>query len=81
MKTQETLHLINIGATDQVRARLKKLAIEDRMKTLKELIPIVTATPETLSFFRKNFSAEIGAVIMADDVTAAAKLYRASKKG
>jgi hypothetical protein len=80
MKTQETLHLLQAGATDKVRARLKKLAIEDRMKALNELIPIVTATPETLRFFRNNFSVEIGAIIMSDSIDSAAKVYRASKK-
>jgi hypothetical protein len=73
-------NLIQAGATDKARQKLKKLSIPDRLKTLSECIPYVKQTPSSLDFFQKNFAQEIGALIMAHyDVEKAAFLYNNAK--
>jgi hypothetical protein len=80
MSNLKTLHLIQSGATDLARKRLKKLSIEERMVELNGLIPWVRTTPAILKFFHLNFSVEIGAIIGAASIDEAVKIYRESKK-
>lgn len=72
--------LLRYGATDRVRKHLKKLAIKPRLKTLQSCVPYVNATPQSLKFFKENFSVEIGAIMAAEqDLDKAEKLYRTAK--
>jgi hypothetical protein len=81
MQAFELNNLINIGATDKVRAHLKKLSLKDRLPLLRELIPYVKETPTHLKFFHENFANEIGALIQAGmDYAAAEELYNRAKE-
>ena len=72
--------LIETGATDIVRKKLKRMGIGDRLKTLNNCIPNVTQSGASLKFFRENFAKEIGAVIMSEgDLAKAELLFRADK--
>lgn len=80
MKAHEIINLVKLGAELQARTHLKKLTIHERMKTLHDLIPYVKVNPKSLSFFHRNFSVEIGALISAEyDYNAAERLYNSAK--
>jgi len=80
MNSTEINVLIEIGATDRVRKKLKRLAIPDRMKLLYKCIPYINSTPKNLKFFKENFSKEIGALILVNnDINKATDLYRQAK--
>jgi hypothetical protein len=81
MKAFEVNQLLGYGAHDRVRMKLKKLALPERMKSLSACIPYVKSSPQNLKFFKENFSAEIGAILMADgDLDKAVNLYQTAKK-
>jgi hypothetical protein len=81
MTGQEIETLLRYGAVDRARKHLKRLAIPQRMKLLRECIPTVNVTTESLKFFKENFSVEIGALMIAEqDLDKAVSLYRTSKK-
>lgn len=81
MTGQDIDSLIRYGATDRVRRHLKKLGMNARMKLLKDCIPNVNATTESLKFFKENFAKEIGALMMAEqDIDKAVDLYNTAKK-
>lgn len=81
MNVSKVNQLIAVGATDRVRAYLKRLALKERLPVLHECIPYVNATPSNLRFFQENFANEIGALIQADyDYARAERLYNAAKK-
>jgi len=81
MTGQDVDSLIRYGATDRVRKHLKRLGMQARMKLLKDCIPNVNATTESLRFFKEHFSKEIGALMMAEqDVDKAVILYNTAKK-
>jgi len=81
MNGQEIDTLIRFGATDRARKHLKRLGMAARMKTLKDCIPNVNATSESLKFFKDNFSREIGALMMAElDIEKAVRLYNTAKR-
>ena len=81
MKAFEVNQLLGYGARDRVRMKLKKLALPERMKSLSACIPFVKASPQNLKFFKENFSAEIGAILIAEgDVDHAVSLYHAAKR-
>lgn len=72
--------LVELGAQTRCREYLKKLALPQRMETLKAAIPWVNETPKTLKFYRDNFSQEIGALLKAEqDIEKAVGLYRRAK--
>ena len=72
--------LINVGATDRVRQKLKRMGLKDRLYTLQKCIPYVNATTESLRFFRENFSQELGAIMMSpEDLEKAERLYRSAR--
>jgi len=80
MTGQDIDSLIRYGATDRVRKNLKRLGMKARMRILQECIPNVNASPESLKFFKENFSKEIGALMMAEqDIDKAVSLYNAAK--
>jgi hypothetical protein len=80
MTGQEIDTLIRYGAVDRARKHLKRLGMEARMKLLKDCIPNVNATTESLKFFKEHFSKEIGALMMADqDIEKAVILYNTAK--
>lgn len=82
MTPQQIANLVNQGAEHEVRIRLKKLSLKDRLPKLWDIAPFVNSTPRTLKFFRENFSQELGAVMMAQgDFEKAERLYRQSKNG
>lgn len=73
--------LIAVGATDQVRAYLKRLALKERLPALHECIPYVKQSPASLKFFHENFASEIGALVQAGyDCAEAERLYNAAKQ-
>ena len=82
MKEQRINDLLRAGAHDRLRRDLKKLGIRQRMKTLNKVIPEITGfTTESIDFFRKNFSVEIGALVKSGrDVEKAEALYRSANK-
>jgi hypothetical protein len=80
MKAQEVNQLLGYGAQDRVRKKLKRLALPERMKSLSACIPLVKSSPQNLKFFKENFSAEIGAILIAEgDITRAVSLYHTAK--
>jgi hypothetical protein len=80
MKATEINQLIQIGATDRVRKKLKRMGMEDRLKSLFGCIPYID-NPKSIDFFKKNFSVELGAIIEAKgNLSSAETLYRQSKK-
>ena len=80
MTGQDVDSLIRYGATDRVRRHLKKLGMKSRMRLLRDCIPNVNATTESLKFFKENFSKEIGALMMAEqDIDKAVILYNTAK--
>lgn len=80
MRAQEASALVNIGAGDRVRQYLKRLSLKERLPLLHDLIPYVDTTPQSLKFFRENFSQEIGALISVGyDYEKAEKLYNTAK--
>lgn len=80
MTAQQIANLVNAGAKHEVRTRLKRLSLKDRLPKLWEITPYVNQSPETLHFFRENFSQELGALMMAKgDIEKAEKLYNQAK--
>ena len=80
MKQQDIELLLQSGAYDRLRKKLKRLSIGPRFKVLRECIPLVKSSPSTISFFQKNFSVEIGAILMADDdLDKAETIYRSAR--
>ena len=80
MDGQQIDNLIQVGATDTVRKKLKRLGIPARLKTLKSCIPYVSQSTESLAFFRNNFAKELGAIMMSeDDLEKAERLYRTAQ--
>ena len=80
MRAQEASALVNMGAGGKVRQHLKRLSLKERLPLLHDLIPYVDTTPQSLKFFRDNFSQEIGALISAKyDYEKAEKLYNTAK--
>lgn len=80
MKATEINQLIQIGATDRVRKKLKRMGMEDRLKSLFGCIPYIDNS-KSIDFFKKNFSVELGAIIEAKgNLSSAETLYRQSKK-
>jgi len=82
MKATEIDTLIKIGATDRVRKKLKRMGISDRLTSLYGCIPYILhpTDSKTISFFKKNFSVELGAIITANgNLGKAETLYRQSK--
>jgi hypothetical protein len=79
--TPEQIHnLIQVGGEERCRLYLKKLALPQRMETLRQIIPWVKETPKSLKFYYQNFAIEIGALLKADyDIEQAVQLYRRSK--
>ena len=76
----EISNLVQAGAVDKARQKLKKLSIPDRLRCLNECIPYVKQSPHTLDFFQKHFAAEIGALIMAKyEIEKATQLYNTAK--
>jgi hypothetical protein len=81
MKVNQINLLIAIGATDRVRAHIKRLALKDRLPLLHDLVPYVNSTPSNLRFFQENFAQEIGALISAGyDYAKAEVLYNTAKQ-
>lgn len=81
MKAFEVNQLLGYGAHDRVRMKLKKLALPERMKSLSACIPYVKSSPGNLKFFKENFSAEIGAILIAEgDIDQAVSLYYSAKR-
>lgn len=80
MTASEILNLINIGATDHLRMKLKKYGIEERMRVLSLCIPHVKDSGRSLKFFKENFSVELGALVVAEgDIEKAVSLYKNAK--
>lgn len=81
MRAQEASALVNMGAESRVRQYLKRLSLKERLPLLHDLIPYVDQTPQSLKFFKENFSQEIGALIVANyDYEKAEKIYHGAKK-
>jgi len=81
MKASDVNSLLRVGAYDRLRKKLKRLAIPERMSSLKESLHLVNSSPGSLKFFQENFSIEIGAILTANhDLTKAVKLYEKSKR-
>jgi len=79
MNGLEMTALINAGATDLLRNKLKRLAIGERMKKLQLAIPYVRQNEATLKFFGENFKQELGALMLSNsDVTRATSLFKAN---
>lgn len=79
MNGPEMTSLIEMGATDSLRSKLKRYGIADRMKHLAQAIPFVGQSEKTLEFFRENFSQEIGALLLSgSDTVRATALYKAN---
>ena len=79
MNGLEMTALINAGATDSLRAKLKRLAIGERMKKLQLAIPYVKQNEKTLAFFGNNFKQELGALMVSSgDVKRATALFKAN---
>lgn len=79
MNGLEMTALINAGAIDSLRAKLKRLAIGERMKALQQAIPYVRQNDKTLKFFGENFKQELGAIMLSDgDLKRATSLYKAN---
>lgn len=80
MKATQILNLISLGAEMEARQRLKRLALEERLPKLWELVPFVRSSPRTLSFFQKHFAVELGALTVAKgDLVEAKRLYERAK--
>jgi hypothetical protein len=80
MNATQINNLIESGATDNVRQKLKRMGIGERLRTLSKCIPNVDQSGRSLMFFRENFAKEIGAILMAeDDLSKAELLFRAEK--
>jgi hypothetical protein len=80
MKHEDIQVLLDSGAYDRLRKKLKRLSIGPRFKVLRECIPLVKTSPQTINFFQKNFSVEIGAILMAsEDLEKAESIYRAAR--
>ena len=80
MKHEDIQVLLDSGAYDRLRKKLKKLSIGPRFKVLRESIPLVKTSPQTINFFQRNFSVEIGAILMAsEDLEKAESIYRAAR--
>lgn len=80
MTAHQLNHLLQIGASDRVRAHLKKLSLRDRLPVLHDLIPYINDSAGNLKFFHENFAREIGALISSGyDYVQAEKLYNVSK--
>jgi len=80
MTANQLNNLLQIGASDKVRAHLKKLSLRDRLPVLHDLIPYVNDTPGNLKFFHENFAREIGALISSGyDYPKAEKMYNFTK--
>jgi hypothetical protein len=77
----EINNLIQVGATDLARKKLKRMGMTDRLKTLNDCVPYVNESPKSLKFFQENFSKELGAIMMAErDLEKAETLYRSASK-
>ena len=73
---------IESGSKLNVRLKLKKYSIPERMKVLNIIIPkLKDASPLVISFFKENFSVEIGSLVVSDyDIQKAVKIYKNSIK-
>ena len=77
--TMDVIRLLAVGATGRARALLKRLAVPVRMRVLNSFVPQLQDNKEYLDFFRRHFSAEIGALSHAGwDPIAAARLWQAA---
>lgn len=77
MKGIEINSLLQAGASDRVRKKLKRMGLSDRLKSLHSCVPYVNVTPTNLKFFKENFSVELGAIMAAkEDLIKAEELYR-----
>lgn len=80
MTPTQAINLINAGGTDNLRRKIKKYGIPERMKFLKGCIPYIKSSNKSLKFFRDHFAIEIGSLITAEeDIDKAVKLYQGSK--
>lgn len=80
MTAQQIVNLIQLGAELEVRSRLKRLSLKDRLPKLWEITPYVGTTPKVLHFFRENFAQELGALMVSKgDFEKAEKLYNQAK--
>lgn len=75
------INLINVGATDRLRKKLKKFGMNERMIHLQKCIPFIKDSKRYIKFFKENFSAEIGALVIADgDIDVAVDIYKKASK-
>jgi prefoldin subunit 5 len=81
MTASEMLNLVQVGATDSLRRKLKKFGMKERMIHLQRCIPFIKDDKKYINFFRKNFSVELGALITAEgDIERAIELYKKAEK-
>lgn len=81
MNGLEMTALINAGATDSLRQKLKRMSIGDRMKKLQLAVPYVKQNEKTLKFFGENFKQELGALMLSDNnVARATALFKANSQ-
>lgn len=79
MTGQEANTLIEVGATDRLRKKLKRMAIPERLSALQNCMPIVNTSNRNLRFFRDNFSVELGAILECQgDLQKATEMVRNS---
>lgn len=81
MTAPEAIHLIEAGGTDNLRGKIKKLGIHDRLKFLNKCIPYISKSPKSILFFKQHFSMELGAIGTADgDVDKAYVIFERAMK-
>jgi len=81
MTGPEMINLIEVGAADRLRKKLKKYGIEERMRKLNECIPYISTSLRVVNFFSDNFKFEVGALVLCErDVMKAVDIYRSVNK-
>lgn len=77
MTALESIQLIEAGGTDNLRRKLKRLGILERLKFLQKCIPYIARSTKSILFFKQHFSKEIGAIGLSDgDIDAAHVIYK-----
>jgi hypothetical protein len=81
MTAPQAINLINAGGTDNLRRKIKKYAIPERIKFLNSCIPYLSQNKKAVYFFREHFSKEIGACLMAEsNLDKAIEIYNKAVK-
>ena len=61
-QVRDAIRLVAVGATSHARARLKRLALPERMRALLGCVEHIRQSEAHFDFFRQHFAAELSAL-------------------